>query len=143
MANVWHKKSNRRIADLDIGNCLMKDGETIKLHEENVMKNTKKLQNSLVIKVFGDNILAYVINSKIKRQWLYLGKFNLTWLGKGWILCSFEDEEALDLVLSNGQWFVKGQIIGVEKRSTSFTPDSLKGLTTPIWIRMPSLPLQC
>ncbi|PKU65699.1 hypothetical protein MA16_Dca009736 [Dendrobium catenatum] len=118
-------------------------GETIKLHEENVLENTKKLQNPLVIKVFGDNIPAYVINSKIKRQWSYLGKFNFLWLGKGWIMSDIDDEEALELVLSNGPWFVKGQIIGMEKWSTLFLPDSLKGLTTPIWIRILSLSLQC
>ncbi|PKU81363.1 hypothetical protein MA16_Dca026215 [Dendrobium catenatum] len=125
MENVWHNKSNRSVADLDIGNYLMEDGETIKLHEENIKENTKKLLNALVIKVFGENIPAYVINSEIKRQWSYLGKFNMTWLEKGWILCAFEDEESLETVLYNGLWYVKGQIIGVEKWKTSFSPDSL------------------
>ncbi|PKU80995.1 hypothetical protein MA16_Dca025439 [Dendrobium catenatum] len=132
MGNVWHNKSNKSVADLDISNCLMEDGETIKMHEENIKENTKKLLNALVIKVFGENIPAYVINSEIKRQWSYLGKFNMTWLWKGWILCAFEDEESLEMVLSNGPWFVKGQIIEVEKWTTSFSSDSLQGLTAPI-----------
>ncbi|KAI0502711.1 hypothetical protein KFK09_017668 [Dendrobium nobile] len=46
-------------------------------------------------------------------------------------------------VLSGGPWFVNGSIVGMEKWSLEFSTLSLKGLTSPIWIRMPHLPLQC
>lgn len=79
----------------------MEDGEVFKLYEKNVMGNTKKFQNSLVVKIFGDNISSYVISTELKRQWFHFWKFNLTWLGKGWMLCAFDNEEGFDLVLSN------------------------------------------
>ncbi|KAI0524453.1 hypothetical protein KFK09_003823 [Dendrobium nobile] len=59
------------------------------------------------------------------------------------MLCAFDNEERPDLVMSNGPWYVKRQNIGEDKWSSQFSPDSLKGLTSPIWIRLPSLPLHC
>ncbi|XP_020681528.1 uncharacterized protein LOC110098918 [Dendrobium catenatum] len=67
----------------------------------------------------------------------------MTLLGRGWVLCAFEDRKALEFVLSSGPWYVNEYIIGFDKWSPSFQPNSLKGLTTPVWIRMPNLPLQC
>ncbi|KAL0926286.1 hypothetical protein M5K25_002503 [Dendrobium thyrsiflorum] len=42
-----------------------------------------------------------------------------------------------------GLWYVGGRIVGMDKWSPSFAPDSFKGLTAPVWIRFPCLPLYC
>ncbi|XP_020681241.1 uncharacterized protein LOC110098679 [Dendrobium catenatum] len=60
-----------------------------------------------------------------------------------WVLCSFHEKEPLEAIFANGSWFVRGQIIGVHRWSLNFSLTSLKGLTSPVWIRMPNLPLQC
>ncbi|KAI0519701.1 hypothetical protein KFK09_007159 [Dendrobium nobile] len=36
-----------------------------------------------------------------------------------------------------------GQVIGLDKWSSNFNPNSLKGISTPLWIRLPNLPLHC
>ncbi|PKU73764.1 hypothetical protein MA16_Dca020763 [Dendrobium catenatum] len=61
----------------------------------------------------------------------------------GWFLCSLIYQVTLDEVLSGGPWFMNDHIIGMERWSMEFSPSSMKGLTAPIWIRMPHLPLQC
>ncbi|XP_020700215.1 uncharacterized protein LOC110112360 [Dendrobium catenatum] len=61
----------------------------------------------------------------------------------GWYLCSFKSLEAMEGVISGGPWFVNGHIVGMERWAIDFSPSSTKGLTSPIWIRMPQLPLQC
>ncbi|XP_020702344.1 uncharacterized protein LOC110113959 [Dendrobium catenatum] len=48
----------------------------------------------------------------------------------------------MESALSNGPWYVNGNIIGLDKWSPTFQPSSLKGLIAPIWIRLPNLPLQ-
>ncbi|KAI0498549.1 hypothetical protein KFK09_019437 [Dendrobium nobile] len=58
-------------------------------------------------------------------------------------LALLKEPEPLESVFSNGPWYVNGHIIGIDKWSPTFSPTSLKGLTAPIWIRMPNLPLQC
>ncbi|KAI0531042.1 hypothetical protein KFK09_000591 [Dendrobium nobile] len=49
----------------------------------------------------------------------------------------------VEAVLLGGPWFVNGHIVGMEKWTPEFSPLSMKGLTSPIWIRMPHLPLHC
>ncbi|PKU79576.1 hypothetical protein MA16_Dca000922 [Dendrobium catenatum] len=49
----------------------------------------------------------------------------------------------MEAVLSGGPWFVNGHIIGMEKWTPKFSPLSLKGLTSRIWVRMLHLPLHC
>ncbi|KAI0488507.1 hypothetical protein KFK09_028341 [Dendrobium nobile] len=78
LLNAWQKKSHKRISesDWDFGNFLSEYGMTVQLYEEKVSENTKALQ-----------------------------KFNVTWLGKGWCLCLFEREEAVESILVNGPCF--------------------------------------
>ncbi|XP_020702582.1 uncharacterized protein LOC110114148 [Dendrobium catenatum] len=64
-------------------------------------------------------------------------------MGIGWFLCSFFSEEMVEAVHSGGPWFLNGHIIGMEKWTPEFNTSSIKGLSSPIWIRMPHLPLQC
>ncbi|KAI0529344.1 hypothetical protein KFK09_001891 [Dendrobium nobile] len=49
----------------------------------------------------------------------------------------------MEAALSGGPWFINGHIVGMEKWSTNFSALSMKGLTSPIWVRMPNLPLHC
>ncbi|KAI0524454.1 hypothetical protein KFK09_003824 [Dendrobium nobile] len=66
-SNVWNKNPNRRVSELELGNFLSEDGNAIKLNDENVMENTKKLLNALVVNFFGENIPSYVVNAELKR----------------------------------------------------------------------------
>ncbi|KAI0529238.1 hypothetical protein KFK09_001785 [Dendrobium nobile] len=72
---------------------------------------------------------------------MQFGKFHLTMLGMGWVLCSIYEPEHMEAVMTNGPWFVNGKIIGMDKWSQNFSTNSLKGLMAPIWIRLPNLPL--
>ncbi|XP_020698723.1 uncharacterized protein LOC110111275 [Dendrobium catenatum] len=93
--------------------------------------------------VFGRRILVHLVTAELRRQWTKFVKFNLASLGSDWVLCSFVSKEAMDNVLSRGPWFVNGHIVGLDKWSSEFNPNFLKGISCPIWIRIPSLPLYC
>lgn len=64
-------------------------------------------------------------------------------MGFDWILCSFRSSDDMEEVLSGGPCYVAGHIVGIDKWLPSFSPLFLKGLTAPIWIHLPLLPLQC
>ncbi|XP_020672596.1 uncharacterized protein LOC110092407 [Dendrobium catenatum] len=119
------------------------DGITVKLNVEKETENIEKLHNSLVVKAFGENVPLYVISNELRRQWAQFGNFHITMLGMGWSLCAFEDAKALESVMNNGPWYVNGHIIDMDKWSPMFSPSFLKGLTAPVWIRLPNLPLYC
>ncbi|XP_020696592.2 uncharacterized protein LOC110109738, partial [Dendrobium catenatum] len=42
-----------------------------------------------------------------------------------------------------GPWYIGNHIIGMDRWSPSFSIDLLKGITSPVWIRFPGLPLSC
>ncbi|PKU65726.1 hypothetical protein MA16_Dca015762 [Dendrobium catenatum] len=46
-AAAWKKKQNIRVDNLDIGSFLSNDGNSVKLHSENEINNTKRLRNAL------------------------------------------------------------------------------------------------
>ncbi|XP_020699277.1 uncharacterized protein LOC110111650 [Dendrobium catenatum] len=107
------------------------------------LENVKRLEKALVVKIFGDDIPFHMVSLDLRRQCNGFGKFHITVLGLGWMLCSFEDSIVVENILSGGPWWVRGQVVGLEKWSTSFNPNSLKGISAPVWIRLPNLPLQC
>ncbi|KAL0912140.1 hypothetical protein M5K25_018093 [Dendrobium thyrsiflorum] len=119
------------------------DGMAVKLDDTSVALNAKRLELSLVTKVFGKVLPPHVVAWELRKQWTRFGPFHFTTLGEGWYLCSFKSLDSLDGVLSGGPWFVNSHIVGMEKWSTEFSPNSMKGLSSPIWIRMPHLPLHC
>ncbi|KAL0925365.1 hypothetical protein M5K25_003688 [Dendrobium thyrsiflorum] len=141
--NGMTKKGNINVTNLDFGSNFTDEGSVVKILASKELENSSKLRKSLVIKVFGNNISFQIIAMELRRQWSQFGKFHLTMLGLGWVLCAFEETERLEEVLANGPWFVRGNIIGMDRWSPSFSPLSLKGISAPVWIRMPNLPLQC
>ncbi|PKU69750.1 hypothetical protein MA16_Dca017967 [Dendrobium catenatum] len=54
--NAWNRNKNTKVADLDYGDCIAEDGCTVKLHKEKVCENAMKLNKSLVVKIFGEDI---------------------------------------------------------------------------------------
>ncbi|KAI0499477.1 hypothetical protein KFK09_017681 [Dendrobium nobile] len=85
----------------------------------------------------------HVISTDLRRQCDKFGKFHITGLGLGWTLCSFEELAAVEQVLSGGPWWIRDQVVGLDKWSVNFNPMSFNGISSPIWIRLPNLPLQC
>ncbi|XP_020684615.2 uncharacterized protein LOC110101165 [Dendrobium catenatum] len=93
--------------------------------------------------VFRRCIPLHLVATELRRQWMKFSKFHLTSLGSDWVLCSFFSKEAMENVLLGGPWFVNGYIVGLDKWSSEFNPNSLKVLSSPIWITMSSLLLYC
>ncbi|KAI0515987.1 hypothetical protein KFK09_008658 [Dendrobium nobile] len=141
--NPWSKKPYIKLDFKEEDRVLSNDGKEVRLSEENEILNSNKLLNSLVIKVFGKELPSHMMAWEVRRQWSQFGHFHFTSLGRGWFLCSFNSLEMVEVVLSDGPWFVNGHIVSMDKWSTDFSPLSMKGLTSPIWKRMPHLLLQC
>ncbi|XP_020703793.1 uncharacterized protein LOC110115032 [Dendrobium catenatum] len=60
-----------------------------------------------------------------------------------WILCSFKTSEVEDEILNEGPWYVNGFIVGMDRWTPMFDPNSFKGISSPVWITLPCLPLYC
>ncbi|XP_020686968.2 uncharacterized protein LOC110102827 [Dendrobium catenatum] len=122
---------------------MTEDGLAVKMNVDRETPNTQILEKSLLIKVLGKDVPFSVCSLELRRQWSRYEKFHLTTLVLDWILCSFSNAESMEEVLSGGPWYISNHIIGIDKWSTFFSPKSLKGLTSPVWIRFPFLPQSC
>ncbi|XP_020676334.1 uncharacterized protein LOC110095229 [Dendrobium catenatum] len=141
--NPWSNKPFIKLDFKDEEVLLSEDGMAVKLNLELEEENSKRLSKSLVIKVFGRDLPSNIVAWELRKQWRQFGQFHFTTLGKGWFLCSFSLAEMVEDVNSGGPWFVNEHIVRMEKWTPEFNSSTIKGLTSPIWIRMPNLPLQC
>ncbi|KAL0921225.1 hypothetical protein M5K25_008278 [Dendrobium thyrsiflorum] len=138
----WSKIPYIRI-NFDDGESCFTEDDAVKLKSVNEMANVNRLQFAVAAKVFGRELPFHIIATELRQQWVHLGQFHLTILGKGWVLCTFRSSEAMESILTRGPWYVNGHIIGLDKWSPNFSPSSMKGLSSPVWIKMPHLPLHC
>ncbi|KAI0524542.1 hypothetical protein KFK09_003916 [Dendrobium nobile] len=113
--SVWSRRPYVKVDNLDLGSFLSEDGNVALLHVDKELENAKKLDKALVVKVFGENIPFHMISTDLRRQWDRFGKFHITGLGLGWFLFSFEDSKALESILLGGLWWIRGQIIGLDR----------------------------
>ncbi|XP_028550194.1 uncharacterized protein LOC110093001 [Dendrobium catenatum] len=126
--DAWQKTKHTKITADKLITELSKDGIAVKLNAEKEVLNSEILRHSLV---------------ELRKQWNKFGNFHMTSIGLNWILCSFKSLEAMEEVLSGGPWFVGGYIVGMDKWSPYFNPKSFKGISAPVWIRLPCFPLYC
>ncbi|XP_020684494.1 uncharacterized protein LOC110101071, partial [Dendrobium catenatum] len=118
------------------------DGVSVDLRLEVVERSILQLENTVVGKVLGRRLPFFVLESEIRRQWGRFGEFQLSTIGVDCFACTFNSADARDAVLCGGPWFFSGNIVGLDKWTPEFSPRSLEGLTSPVWIRLPQLPLQ-
>ncbi|XP_020681367.1 uncharacterized protein LOC110098784 [Dendrobium catenatum] len=55
----------------------------------------------------------------------------------------FSSSEVVDEVLNGGPWYVNGFIVGMDRWSAAFDPNTFKGISAPVWVRFPCLLLYC
>ncbi|XP_028549387.1 uncharacterized protein LOC114579333 [Dendrobium catenatum] len=100
------------------------------------------LDRAVVGKILGRRASFFLLKSEIQRQWGRFGEFQLTSLGADCFICIFISVEARNEVLRGGPWFIGGNLVGLDRWTTNFSPASMEGLSSPVWIRLPNFPLQ-
>ncbi|KAI0511099.1 hypothetical protein KFK09_011721 [Dendrobium nobile] len=133
VAEAWSKPKPIKITfDRDLME-FSEDGVAVKLNAEREAENVRVLKNSIVLKVLGNRVPFSVCSSELRRQWSQYGKFHLTSIGLDWILYSFNLCEVVDEVLNGGPWYVNGLIVGMDRWTPAFDPNSFKDGNTFRW----------
>ncbi|PKU80190.1 hypothetical protein MA16_Dca011936 [Dendrobium catenatum] len=141
-SNVRIKKPHIKINLSNIHDAI-EDANVVKLDIEKEKANVQILSNSLVVKILSKNFPFSKCSIELRKQWMKFGGFHITLLGLDWLLCSFQSHEAMEEVLNGGPWFVGGFVVSLDKWSPNFSPNSLNGISSPIWVLLPHLPLHC
>ncbi|KAL0904364.1 hypothetical protein M5K25_026459 [Dendrobium thyrsiflorum] len=139
--NPWQRLEHIRIVQAEEKIAISKDGVTVDLYMEVVNENIQLLNRAVVGRILGKRLPYFVLSSEIKRQWGRFGEYQLSTVGQDCFVCIFSSLEARDVVLCGGPCFVGGNIVGLDRWTPQFSPDSLDGLSSPVWICLPDLPL--
>ncbi|KAK8951230.1 Cold shock protein 1 [Platanthera zijinensis] len=117
------------------------DGKSVTMDDDIVDQNIGKFDNALVGKLLGCRLQFSYLNAELRQKWLLFGEFQLILMRDDCFICIFNSLTARDSILRGGPWFINGHVIGLDTWSPDFNPSCMKGLFTPIWVRLPSLPL--
>ncbi|KAL0907982.1 hypothetical protein M5K25_022442 [Dendrobium thyrsiflorum] len=109
--------------------------------QQEIQQNIRKLEFALVGKVLGKKLSYSYIHGELQKKWNRFGDFKFMLMGGVSFICIFSSLEAQNAVLNGGPWTIAGRLVGLSKWTSSFDPNSLEGLFTPIWVRFPNLPL--
>ncbi|KAI0524521.1 hypothetical protein KFK09_003895 [Dendrobium nobile] len=118
MGNPWKKPDHVPILHPEDFNAISGDGISIDLNLDRVRANMEMLDRAVVGKILGRRASFFLLKSEIQRQW------------------------GRNEVLRGGPWFIGGNLVGLDRWTPNFSPASMEGLSSPVWIRLPNLPLQ-
>ncbi|PKU64486.1 hypothetical protein MA16_Dca008409 [Dendrobium catenatum] len=138
---TWNRVQLVRLNKMAKEFFLAKDGKSMQPKLDAVQDNIAKLDRALVAKLMGRRVSFPFLLGEIKRRWSHFGDFDIITTAPNTFICLFQSSEARDAVLSSGPWIVDGNIIGLDRWTSTFLPNSLQGLQCPIWVRLPQLPL--
>ncbi|PKA46598.1 Uncharacterized protein AXF42_Ash019339 [Apostasia shenzhenica] len=102
-----------------------------------------KLPSSLVGKLFGRRLPFHFLAAELHKRWGHYDGFKVLDAGKDCFICQFKNDADRDAIIRSGPWTVAGQILGLDVWSLDFNASSSVGTSTPIWVRLPELPLYC
>lgn len=125
----------------NVSNFLWEDG-LVNLKLDKARGNIQKLSRALVGGLLGRRVHFWVVQNELQRKQGHLGLTRIPPLGADFFLYWFENVEARNGVLISGPWHVEGQIIGVEQWSAGSSSKLTMKFTSPVWIRLPNLPLE-
>ncbi|KAI0524652.1 hypothetical protein KFK09_004030 [Dendrobium nobile] len=137
----WNKLQCVPLSRLNKEVFLGKDGKSMDPKIEAIRSNIAKLDRALVPKVLGRRISFPLQLNELKRRWYQFVEFDVIAIAPNSFICLFASPEARDAILMSRPWIIAGNIIGMDKWSPNSSPNSLHGMHSPIWIRLPQLPL--
>ncbi|KAL0915896.1 hypothetical protein M5K25_013363 [Dendrobium thyrsiflorum] len=127
--NAWKKTElfvytvNRKLAVFE------DDGISVTLNMSSLHENIAKLEKGLVGKLQGKLIgkrWSYILLiGLLKWKWSHIGEFQLLMDSHDYFIYLFSNVEARDAILMGGPWSVAGHIIGMERWTPSFSPQSM------------------
>ncbi|XP_020692234.1 uncharacterized protein LOC110106626 [Dendrobium catenatum] len=138
---AWNKVQNVPLGKMTRDQFITMDGTTIEPEIDSVKDNIAKLDMAIVAKLMGRRISFPFLIKELKRRWFHFGEFEVVTIDPNTFICIFQSHETRDVVLSSGPWIIAGNIIGMDRWDSTCSPNSLHGLRSSIWIRLPQLPL--
>lgn len=98
-------------------------------------------KNCILVKVLGRHSSIAVLSKKLRELWKPIGAMYVMDLPRQFFMVRFEKEEEYLEALTGGPWRVFGSYLMVQGWSPEFDPMRDEIVTTPVWVRLASIPV--
>ncbi|PKA48987.1 Uncharacterized protein AXF42_Ash019525 [Apostasia shenzhenica] len=139
-SSAWARREYVSFGDIDLSNSAHIHEGVVQLDRASISYMQTKLASALVGKLFGRRLSFQFLSGELHKRWGHYDGFKVLDASKDSLICHFQNETNRDAVIRSGPWTVAGQILGLDVWSLDFDLSSV-GVSTPIWIRLPALPL--
>lgn len=120
------------------------DGEPVVTIGEEVLSAMNGLwKNCMIVKVLGKSLAISVMSRKLRELWKPTGTMHVMDLPRQFFMVRFEKEEEYMEALTGGPWRVFGYYLIVQAWSPEFNPLRDEITTTPVWVRLLDIPVNC
>ncbi|PKA62860.1 hypothetical protein AXF42_Ash018854 [Apostasia shenzhenica] len=103
---------------------------------------SKEWQFALVGRLFGRRLPFQIVLMEAHKRWGMLSGFKIIDVGFGCFIINFAREEDKNDVWMGGPWSIAGQAVGFDEWVPGFRSSANVVTTTPLWIRLPGLPIE-
>ena len=98
--------------------------------------------NSLIVKVYGRNVVFHFLKAKLFSLWKPAGKLDIIDLGKDFFLVRSGTRSDYAAVLENGHWFIGDHFLSIRPWEPNFRPSTVNVASIAVWIRLSKLPIE-
>ncbi|WOL18967.1 hypothetical protein Cni_G27764 [Canna indica] len=116
--------------------------DEILIDEELMQVSRSQWINYLYGKFFGKTPPLSLIQNVMLKIWKIKYGLNVIDLALGYFCFKFTSNDDLNHVLTNGPWFLNGQVLLTTHWKVNFQPCLEKIETIPVWIQFPGLPVE-
>ncbi|WOL06788.1 hypothetical protein Cni_G15522 [Canna indica] len=116
--------------------------DVVQIEEELMQVSRSQWINCLYGKFFGKTPPLSLIQNIMPKIWIIKHSLHVIDLASGYFCFKFTSNEDLNLVLSNGPWFLNGKVLLITPWKANFQPFLDKIETIPVWIQLPRLPIE-
>ncbi|KAL0919933.1 hypothetical protein M5K25_009024 [Dendrobium thyrsiflorum] len=138
---VWNKVQFTPLTPMDKAPFTDEDGFSLLPAAEALDDNVAKLERALVAQLVGRRLPFAFLQAELRRQWTHFGEFQIITTAPSAFICIFSSAAARDAVLQGGPWLIGGSLLGMVRWTSDYVPNSLAGLHSSVWVRLPQLPL--
>ncbi|XP_008232499.1 PREDICTED: uncharacterized protein LOC103331632 [Prunus mume] len=118
-------------------------GPSIQFSERAMNRLCKPWQNALIIKLVGRLHTYNYLHDRLQQKWSLNGGWKLVDLVNEYFVVTFEVEEDLNYVLTEGPWIIARQYLTMQKWRSGFCPSTASITRMAVWIRVSAIQLEC
>ncbi|XP_028758644.1 uncharacterized protein LOC114717599 [Neltuma alba] len=115
-------------------------GPRLDFFEKERRRMEMRWQDSLIIKLLGGTLGFMQLRRKVKAMWGKSGNIDLSDIGNGYMIATFQSRDDYFFALEGGPWLIANHYLTVQTWKRNFNVWNEKIQKIAAWVRLPGLP---